>query len=63
MQKNTVLVTLDTRKTNALCDTGAGVSCINKGFLRKGQETEIVIGPCHIKSVQQENAMLNCWAQ
>lgn len=33
MIKNTVVVSLNQRKTNALCDTGANVSCISKSFL------------------------------
>ena len=51
MQKNTVQVSINGRKTNALCDTGASISCANKAFITKVLQTEANISPSHIKTV------------
>ena len=51
MQKNTAQVSINGRKTNALCDTGASISCANKAFITKVLQTEANISPSHIKTV------------
>ena len=51
MHKNTVQTSINGRKTNALCDTGASISCCNKAFLQKVLHTESEIRPSHIQTV------------
>ena len=40
MSKNTVSVTINGKKTNALCDTGASISCMSKTFFNKAFNDE-----------------------
>ena len=52
MTKNTVNISVNNRKTNALCDTGASVSCISKLFFEKAFPiNKPSINPCHIQSI------------
>ena len=52
MTKNTVSVSVNDKKSNALCDTGASVSCISKHFFDKAfPNVKPNINPCHIKSI------------
>lgn len=52
MTKNTVNVSVNDRKSNALCDTGASVSCISKQFFDKAFPAHKPnINPCNIKSI------------
>ena len=52
MTKNTVNVSVNDRKTSALCDTGASVSCISKQLFEKALSLhQPNINPCHIKSI------------
>ena len=51
MHKNTVQVSINGRKTNALCDTGATISCANKAFIEKVLNIETNITPSHIHTV------------
>ena len=52
MVKNTVTVSVNQKKTNALCDSGASVSCISKPFFEKAfLDNKPSINPCHIRSI------------
>ena len=44
-------VSINGRKTNALCDTGATISCANKAFIEKVLNVETNITPSHIHTV------------
>ena len=50
MHKNTVQVSINACKTNALCDTGASISCISKAFLQKSCG-EVDLHASHIRSI------------
>ena len=52
MTKNMVNVSINGTKSNALCDTGATVSCMSKRFFEKAfPEQKPNINPCQIKSI------------
>ena len=52
MTKNMVNVSINGIKSNALCDTGATVSCISKQFFEKAFSAQKPnINPCQIKSI------------
>ena len=52
MVKNTVTVSVNQKKTNALSDSGASLSCISKPFLEKTfLDNKSSINPCHIRSI------------
>ena len=51
MHKNMVQISINGRKTNALCDTGAFISCCNKAFLQKMIRSESGIKPANIQTV------------
>ena len=52
MTKNTVNVSINNRKSSALCDTGASVSCISKQFFDKAfLNDKPNINPCHMKYI------------
>lgn len=51
LQKNMVLVSIKGRKTNALCDTGAAISCVNKSFAMKLLQTDLKLEPSNYKTV------------
>ena len=51
INKNTVAVTLKNKKTNALLDTGASISCANKEFLEKALQQPLNLQPSHITSI------------
>ena len=51
MHKNMVQISINGRKTNALCDTGASISCCNKAFLQKMLRSESGIKPTNIQTV------------
>ena len=52
MTKNMVHVSINGAKSNALCDTGATVSCISKQFFEKAFPVHKPnINPCQIKSI------------
>ena len=52
MTKNTVNVSINNRKSSALCDTGASVSCISKQFFDKAfLKDKPNINPCHVKYI------------
>ena len=52
MTKNTVNVSINNRKSSALCDTGASVSCISKQFFDKAfLNDKPNINPCHVKYI------------
>lgn len=51
MHKNTVQVMVNSTKTNALCDTGASISCVSKPFLNKALPSLSVLKPSPIKSI------------
>ena len=40
LKKNTTLVSVRSRKTTALCDTGAAISCDNTAFVRKALQKD-----------------------
>ena len=52
MSKNTVSVALNNKKINALCDTGATVSCISgQNFDKAFPVNRPKINPCQINSI------------
>ena len=51
MHKNMVQISINGRKTNALCDTGASISCCNKAFLQKVLRSDSRIRPTNIQTV------------
>ena len=51
INKNTVAVTLNSKKTNGLLDTGASISCANKEFLEKALQQPLNLQPSHITSI------------
>lgn len=52
MTKNTVSVSINERKTNALCDTGATISCVGLTFLDKiFPTTKPDIKNCSLKTI------------
>ena len=48
MCKNKVTVSINQRRTNALCDTGASVSCISSSFISKAFITAPAFVPHHV---------------
>ena len=51
MHKNMVQISINCRKTNALCDTGASISYCNKAFRQKMLQSESGIKPANIQTV------------
>ena len=39
------------RKTTALCDTGAAISCANTAFVRKAPQKDFILGPLNYRTV------------
>ncbi|MEW8547939.1 MAG: reverse transcriptase domain-containing protein [Candidatus Thiodiazotropha sp.] len=49
--KNTILTTVGGRKTQALIDTGASISCVSKLFLTKTSYHNSELNPCELKEI------------
>ena len=51
LEKNTTLVSVRSRKTTALYDTGAAISCANTAFVRKALQKDFKLGPSNYRTV------------
>ena len=49
--KNTILVSVEGRKTQALVDTGASISCVSLAFLRKTKLKDAVLHGCALQHI------------
>ena len=49
--KNTILTTIGGKKTPALVDTGASISCLSKTFLDKTEYKDATLTPCALKEI------------